>query len=89
MFSFLNNYSTHARGPHKLKLLIQFLVETKPEFIKNFLKTVENENQIKLNDLIESLKETEQRKKLAEDRNRELKEQQKTHETKVNDRFLI
>jgi hypothetical protein len=37
--------------------------------LKTFLKTVENENQIKLNDLIESLKETEQRKK-AEDRNR-------------------
>jgi hypothetical protein len=67
----------------KLKQLIQFLSETKPAFIKNFLKTVENENQIKLSELIESLKETEYKKKQAEEKNKELKEQQKLHEGKV------
>jgi hypothetical protein len=84
----LNNYSIHAKGPLKLKQLIQFLSETKPTFIKNFLKTVENENQIKLTELIESLKETEIKKKHAEERNKELKEQQKHHEGKVINYFI-
>jgi hypothetical protein len=79
----LNNYAIHARGPMKLKHLIQFLSETKPEFIKTYIKTIESENQIKLNDLIESLKETEIRKKEAEERNKDLKDKQKQHETKV------
>jgi hypothetical protein len=61
------------------------LSETKPEFIKTYLKTIESENQVRLNDMIESLKDSEARKKIAEEKNKDLKDKQKVHEGKVCD----
>jgi hypothetical protein len=46
-----------------LKLLVEFLIQTKAIFIKEFLKNVEDENKIKIDDLIEALKQSKRKNK--------------------------
>ena len=75
----------NAKGPNQLKLLIDFLIQTKATFIKEFLQKAENENKLKIDEFIEAFKASEAKKQEAEEKNQELKNLQSTYEKKVSD----
>lgn len=81
--SFLTFYVNQAKGPEKLKILVNYLTEKEPEFLARFIKNLETENTLKLEEMNKVLKETETKKKGFEEKNTELKEVSEEISSKV------
>lgn len=81
--AFLNTYSKQAKGPQKVKILVDFLSQNKPEFLKSFVKKIEGENKSKVDNLIKELSELENSKIDAEEKNKLLDETAKSNSQKV------
>jgi hypothetical protein len=80
----LNNYVNNSKGPQKLRILVDYLMEKEPIFIKKFLKNLETENSAKLDEMNKTLKESEERKNELDEKNRDLKDVSETNNKKVN-----
>ncbi len=78
-------YGESAKGPNKTKILVDFLCEKKPEFIRNFVNKLENENKTRLQDMMNLFNDSEKKKADAESRNKELNEMTQTNTEKIND----
>lgn len=72
-----------AKGPQKLNILVNYFVEKEPIFIKAFLKNLESENTLKLENMKSLLKESENHKNDLDEKNRELKEVSDGYSSKV------
>jgi hypothetical protein len=64
--------------------LIEFIQETKPEFINYFVAQIQEENKSKLEDMAKILKQTELIKIEAESKSRELKDITEENSNKIN-----
>lgn len=82
--NFLNNYLKESKGPRKVSVLIDFLTSKKPEIIKTILNSLELENNMKLEEAINSFNEAEKKKIEVEARKRNLDEKSQSNSEKVN-----
>lgn len=81
--SFLNNYIKLAKGPEKVKKMLEFLSESTPEFIKKFVAILDKENSTKIEEMSEALNEAEKRKVEANSKNKILNENAQNNNDKV------
>ena len=82
--TFLNNYIKLAKGPEKVKKMLEFLSDSTPEFIKKFVNILEKENNTKIEEMSSALNEAEKRKVEANSKNKILNENSQNNNDKVN-----
>jgi hypothetical protein len=84
----LNNYSNNAKGPEKVKELVEFLSKKKPEFIEQYVTTIQNENSQKLDDMIKILTNHEKNKIESLEKNKKLNDTSEKLNNRVNCSFF-
>ena len=83
--TFINGYKSEAKGNYKLKCLIDFLEENKPNYFKCLINSIEKENQNKIMDANKMLEDSKKRKNQQEAQYRQLNEQTEEKNKKVED----
>jgi DNA repair exonuclease SbcCD ATPase subunit len=82
---FINEYNKKGLGNNKLKILIDFITENKPDFIQKFMNELENENVEKLKEVNKKLEENNELKKNAEEEFKELNDKTDENSKKIED----
>ena len=83
--TFINGYKSEAKGRNKLKCLIDFLEVNKPNYFKTLVNSIEKENQSKIMDANKMLEDSKKRKNQQEAQYRQLNEQTKEKNKRVED----
>ena len=82
---FINEYNKKGIGNNKLKLLIDFIDENKPDFIQKFINQLTNENEEKLKEVNKKLEENNELKKNAEEEFKDLNDKTEQNSKKIED----
>lgn len=80
----MNNYTNNAKGPEKVKELVEFLSKKKPEFIEQYVTDIQNENNKKLDEMIKFLTNHEKNKIEASEKNKKLNDTSEKLNNRVN-----
>ncbi len=80
----MNYYVNNAKGPEKVKELVEFLSKKKPVFIEQFVCAIQKENNEKLDELIKILTNHEKNKIEKLEKNRQLTETAEKLNNRVN-----
>ena len=83
--TFINGYKSEAKGNYKLKCLIDFLEENKPNYLKHLVSSIEKENQNKIMNANKMLEDSKKRKNQQEEQYRQLNEQTEEKNKRVED----
>ena len=82
---FINEYNKKGLGNNKLKILIDFITENKPDFIQKFMNELENENVEKLKEVNKKLEENNELKQNAEEEFKNLNDKTEENSKKIED----
>ncbi len=82
---FINEYNKKGVGNNKLKILIDFINENKPDFIHKFTNQLNNENEEKLKEVNKKLEENNELKQNAEEEFKNLNDKTEENSKKIED----
>ena len=82
---FINEFNKKGVGNNKLKILIDFINENKPDFIHKFTNQLNNENEEKLKEVNKKLEENNELKQNAEEEFKNLNDKTEENSKKIED----